>query len=1315
MKRVISVMMAIIITMSCISLEVFADEGQTIFKLFCMSDISNLSVGSSVTVEIRVENNRPGHNGGNLYLDIPNGIELDGTPNIAVKKGEVTQKADLFMSNYGVDGTSRLFIAYAVNGQSAFDTDGVIATVVFKIVDGSVCSRKNLGLNLGIMEVSGISNKTVFIVDDGSEEENDNEKIVQVSAGGSHAAALTDDGFLYMWGSNNSGQLGNGTETDSYRPIKIMEGIKSVSLGDTVSSAIAKDGSLYMWGYSFSGQLGNGEEEGYSNIPIKIMDNVSYVTHGDGHSAAITEDGKLYMWGFNYCGQLGNQTEIGSSVPMEIMDSVKSVSLGYQHSAAITADGSLYTWGDNSAGELGDGSFDNSNTPKKIMDNVIQVSLGWNFSAALTSDGSLYMWGQNNCGQLANGDIVQNITVPQKIMDNVAYVDLGDLTSSVITKSGELYTWGQNFDGCMLGTGSSEEFSAVPQKILDDVMTVDIGSWHSMAVTNDGTLYAWGSNVYGGLGNGLSNLGSSSATPKPVQLDGTDDHDIVMYLSDYNPETKKAVFRNTIMEYTASDTSSLEFENNIDKMLNRFVLVKMDITPGTFTDIIPVETKTGMAESREVVSDISGQEYVNALVIDGERIPVIRRNGIVFDQFSPGKILYHMLNGVIVGYEFLEVRIGRLDSCDQRSQTITIDGIVHPTYSEVTDWSFVENIDRFKGTRVGYYVMNEDNWYGEAEFIFGIVDISEMSFIRLYSNDDDLTVYRNQSLEILCRIYHNGVASETWDKPAFVIGNPNIADVVEYSTNSGEYKLTIKAKSLGKTSLTVSDSDTGANISVEINVTEEKVVPNTYIIDSIPTFYPNVFGDRKTLYNFYNFYSLYVNNYKYVEVSGGYDITFDVYNTSYMYGSVDVYNKNGKWIQSAKISKNTEATGIYDVAEDAFFLIADGIFGKLMSYTSAIQSKKSSISIHVPYGGYFTISNNYVQSPGTYLYNSIDMIALAVDAGINIISGKVETDDILDGALDMCLLNEEEFFKKYGTKIAPVVLQNVLDKKGSSVAKKLITNSAEMSVGDAAGAIVDEADVLLKSAGLDWKEAYKITVGVWEGVFEGLTGPIGVTLKGLFSFSNYLCYGAQTVCIANSCDNQFITVYTPQTNNSVTMNGVTVNADEGIVDPESVLQVFRVSPGNIDAFIGDELYVGNCELYNICFIKNQQEVQPNGKVTVKIPIPDGMLANECRVYRQEPDGGWTYITAHVEGDFLVFETDHFSMYLVTSDKTISGDVNDDGEVTLDDAILTLKFAMNVDLGDAEFIESAADVSGDDGSISLDDAITILKIAMNVSV
>ena len=61
---------------------------------------------------------------------------------------------------------------------------------------------------------------------------------------------------------------------------------------------------------------------------------------------------------------------------------------------------------------------------------------------------------------------------------------------------------------------------------------------------------------------------------------------------------------------------------------------------------------------------------------------------------------------------------------------------------------------------------------------------------------------------------------------------------------------------------------------------------------------------------------------------------------------------------------------------------------------------------------------------------------------------------------------------------------------------------------------------------------------------------------------------------------------------------------------------------------------------------------------------------------------------------------------------VLGDVNADGDITLDDAVLTLKVAMNVDIGGETFIEQAADVVSD-GGITLDDAIEILKIAMNV--
>lgn len=57
-----------------------------------------------------------------------------------------------------------------------------------------------------------------------------------------------EDKSLYMWGWNTSGQLGDGTEENKRKPVKVLENVQSVSLGCSHSGAVTEDGSLYMWG-----------------------------------------------------------------------------------------------------------------------------------------------------------------------------------------------------------------------------------------------------------------------------------------------------------------------------------------------------------------------------------------------------------------------------------------------------------------------------------------------------------------------------------------------------------------------------------------------------------------------------------------------------------------------------------------------------------------------------------------------------------------------------------------------------------------------------------------------------------------------------------------------------------------------------------------------------------------------------------------------------------------------------------------------------------------------------------------------------------
>jgi len=82
-----------------------------------------------------------------------------------------------------------------------------------------------------------------------------------VSVGGSHSCAVLDSGGVQCWGFNGSGRLGNGTTTSSSTPVpvfRIGSGATVVSAGNSHSCARLNSGQLRCWGSNLSGQLGDG-------------------------------------------------------------------------------------------------------------------------------------------------------------------------------------------------------------------------------------------------------------------------------------------------------------------------------------------------------------------------------------------------------------------------------------------------------------------------------------------------------------------------------------------------------------------------------------------------------------------------------------------------------------------------------------------------------------------------------------------------------------------------------------------------------------------------------------------------------------------------------------------------------------------------------------------------------------------------------------------------------------------------------------------------------------------------------------------------
>lgn len=357
-----------------------------------------------------------------------------------------------------------------------------------------------------------------------------------VAAGDKHTCALRKVGTVSCWGSNSHGQLGSGeagAELDTAEPTSVagIAGAAAVATSENHTCAVLENGTVRCWGSNNSGQLGNGRSgtnrddrsENTATPAAAIgIDDAAEIATGWDHTCALKRDSTVSCWGSNSFGQLGDGTNRSASAPVKTADISDAIAIaaGWDHTCALIRNGSVYCWGNNLDGNLGDGTTSSSSMPVRVAEiaDAAAITADGNHTCALTQNGDVYCWGSNSHDQLGDGPLGcgaivtmgcaqrnrtdSPIPLQVTISEDVTAISAGDFHTCALHEDGTASCWGNNEDG-QLGDGTTDR-SLRPVKVADlsDATAITAGRSHTCALRESSTITCWGNNQNEQLGDG---------------------------------------------------------------------------------------------------------------------------------------------------------------------------------------------------------------------------------------------------------------------------------------------------------------------------------------------------------------------------------------------------------------------------------------------------------------------------------------------------------------------------------------------------------------------------------------------------------------------------------------------------------------------------------------------------------------------------------------------------------------------------------------------------------------------------------------------
>ncbi|HTL35966.1 MAG TPA: hypothetical protein VL326_22705, partial [Kofleriaceae bacterium] len=301
---------------------------------------------------------------------------------------------------------------------------------------------------------------------------------VQVAAGDRHTCARKQDNKVYCWGLNTSGQVGDASNTQRTNPTAVsatnLTAATDVATGLNHSCAVKTDGTVWCWGKNDSGQLGNNSQTN-SNVPVQVQGlpalttaTATDVAAGEAHSCARLSNGTVWCWGKNDVGQLADNTNTMRLIAVQSLKpksgpavfqpitSASAVVTGKNHSCALLSGGGVQCWGEGSNGQLGNSASNDAKLAVNVSNlaDAADLVAGQDHTCAKRSGGTEVCWGTNTSGQLGdhtstnrNAPVTVQLATNGSPMSGVSAIGAGGAHSCALTSTVTAECWGSNTQG----------------------------------------------------------------------------------------------------------------------------------------------------------------------------------------------------------------------------------------------------------------------------------------------------------------------------------------------------------------------------------------------------------------------------------------------------------------------------------------------------------------------------------------------------------------------------------------------------------------------------------------------------------------------------------------------------------------------------------------------------------------------------------------------------------------------------------------------------------------------------------------------------